>query len=105
MFKILFLFLVAVCCTGCADTAKWADGDPAADYKARANPRYRQGYVQARSDAAKREYWEQARREELTAGGRDGAGGRQVYITMPGPAETSDGVKLHPSEITVPIVE
>lgn len=62
--------------------------------------------MQSRSDAVKAEYWEQERREELAAsGGRASAGGRQVYITMPGPVETSDGVKLHPSEITVPIVE
>ena len=105
MIRLLLLLLLAACFAGCSNTAKWADGDPVADYKTRADPAFRKGYTQSRSDAAKAEYWEQARREEIVAGGRESAGGRQVYITLPGPAETSDGVKLHPSEITVPIIE
>lgn len=91
--------LVLACLlSACSNNAQeWAYGD-----RLKKDGKFQRGYLQARSDAAKQEYW---RREQAERNPATPAEGRTVYYTFPGPAETADGVQNHPSTVTVPIVE
>lgn len=97
---ILLVFLLAAC----SNTQEWAERGDARLVK---NGKFRQGYLQAQSDAVKREYWERQAAERAPGGaGASGTeNGRTVYYTLPGPAQSADGAALAPHPITVPIVE
>lgn len=101
MTKHLLSLLLALALTACSSTpAEWAERG---DGRLVRNGKYRLGYLQAQSDAIKREYWRQQDAER--AGASAEPPGRTVYYTLPGPRETQDGVVLAPHPITVPIVE
>ena len=86
----------------CSHTpAEWAERG---DGQLVRNGKYRLGYLQAQSDAIKREYWRQQDAERQGQSGGESTG-RTVYYTLPGPRETAEGVALAPHTITVPIVE
>ncbi|MBS0658180.1 MAG: hypothetical protein JSR82_08035 [Verrucomicrobia bacterium] len=99
--KSISLTLLALALSACSQTpAEWAERG---DGRLVRNGNYRLGYLQAQSDAIKREYW---RRQEAERGAPSAEEqGRTVYYTLPGPRETADGVTLAPHTITVPIVE
>lgn len=97
----LLLLPLSLLLGACANTpAEWAERG---DGRLVRSGKYRLGYLQAQSDAIKREYWrlQEAERHGASAETQ----GRTVYYTLPGPRETKDGVVLAPHPITVPIVE